>query len=141
MPALQNARPSGLKLKVAAIWLACMMTLSVALGTMCAPPYSTASGAPADSTTVCFTYAQADSLLRLIDGQQHSLTMLQIDLWEAQQLALADSMFAAERARIMQRHYQALLDRQSNWFERAMKHPMVWFVLGTYLGVRASELP
>jgi len=86
--------------------------------------------APAD-TMVWFTPAEAGSLLVLIDTQR-------IDLWEIRKLAALDSSWAVEREHILQQRYDALLKQQDNWFERAVKHPMLWLVLGLYLGVNAE---
>lgn len=126
---MQNATKFKKKLLAVALAVICL-TAPVTSSKIC----STACGA--DSVT--FSHAQAESLLALIDSKTQHIAGLEIDLWEARQLARADSVAAAERARIMQEYYDSLLSQQPSWLDRTMKHPVVWLALGMYLGVQAS---
>ena len=100
------------------------------LGTF-GPTYSDAYGAD----SVSFSYAQADSILTLIDQQARDINLMTVDLWEQRQLRMVDSL----QARIMQEEYERLLRERRSWYQKVIQHPMVWFVVGTYFGLQAKE--
>lgn len=102
---------------------ALLLTMGPLSGRSYSARYASSSAAAAADSTVCFTVAEADSILTTLDH-------LQLDLDEARALAAADSTLAAAR----------LKAAQVPWYERLVKHPMVWFVIGAYVGVQAGNL-
>lgn len=90
---------------------------------------------------ICFTAAEADSVLSLVEYQEERIRLLEIDLWECRHLARSDSLWGEERINLVTRHYESVIEGMDGktWLDRTVKHPMVWFVLGTYLGVRATD--
>ena len=101
-------------------------------------PRSSNESAP----VVELSIAEADSLLDLIDDQNLRITLIEIDLDEARRIAASDSTLAADRLRHQERSYEAIIeayrDDRDNWLERMVKKPIVWLVLGLYLGVQAE---
>lgn len=89
--------------------------------------------------TVVLTEAEADSILTHINGLELKNGLLKVDLWEAQQRARIDSTFAADHDRMLREYYESRLREQDNWLERIVKHPIVWFSFGAYLGIEASK--
>jgi hypothetical protein len=114
--------------------LACVAALVLA-GAPLATSYGTSSG-----ETVTLTRAEADSIRVYIAELETRVELLQINLKECQDLAQADAVFADERARMMTEYYDNMVKDlgRENWVRRTLGHPMVWFVLGGYLGVKAA---
>lgn len=107
-----------------------VLVLALALATaLPATSWSGSDERPSSEPIVTLTLAEVDSLTALIDGQAHQIRLLQVDLWECRELARVDSL---------QVELLSNPDRD-NWFTRAIKHPVVWFALGAYLGIRATE--
>ncbi len=101
------------------------------------------SGESATSGSVVeLTVAEADSVIQLIDELTLDLRLSRIDLAEAGALASVDSSLAAQRLDLTVRSYEVMLqaykDERDNWVQRLVKQPMLWFVLGAWIGVQAE---
>jgi hypothetical protein len=84
------------------------------------PPAPSASEA---AGKVCFTVSEADSILT-------QLQLLQIDLDECRSVAALDSAAAAARLRA----------EHQPWYEKALRHPLVWFAIGAYTAIQMEKL-
>lgn len=133
---------------VLGIWLTCTTLFVTATPAKSARSYLLSSaGSAADTTGVVLTLEQADSLYTALSRLETENTylrnenkILQIDVWEAEQLAAIDVAFNAERVRMMRDYYKGTIaDLSPPWYRKALTHPVVWFALGTYLGVRATQ--
>ena len=123
-------RDTGYRRRLTLSGIVCVLaSLLVLAGLAMCGPISLIESAKAD---VCFTEAQADSVLTLIDSQRLQLRLTEIDLRESRQLARVDSTYYG----MVIKKYESERD---SWFERAYKHPMLWFALGAYLGVQAAS--
>lgn len=89
-----------------------------------------------DTTEVCFTVAQAESLLALINEQETKIELLKVDVWEVKQLARLDSIYMVDQLELVRARYK---EQHESWFERALTHPIVWLTIGGYLGVQAAK--
>lgn len=123
-------RLPGLRLALA-LMLAALLLSAIALAPLRA--YGQPSSEPA---VVELSVAEADSILATIEE-------LEIDLWECERLAAADSAFFEERLDLQERAYEQMLDayRQDrpSWLERVLKQPVIWLGLGMYIGVQAGQ--
>lgn len=90
---------------------------------------SSARSASSDSVVV-LTAAEADSILAALDNQEVRLQLLQVDLDECRALARLDSLQAQA----------ALAAAHQPWYERIVRHPIVWFSLGVFVAVSAQNL-
>jgi hypothetical protein len=111
------------KLRHAAMMWAVMVLV------LLAAPSATFSNASAASKTT-----DDERIVAIVDSLEAETQRLRIDLWEARQLAKADSLELA----ILTDYYTN--PNRDNWLVRTIKHPIVWFALGTYFGIRAAEV-
>lgn len=123
---MTQKRPgSGLRLTLAALLLS-VTVLSAQ------PVYAQPSSERQES--VVLSRAEADSVLT-------RMRMLEIDLWECESQARADSLHAEERLALRERAYEEIIDaykdERPGWLERFVKQPVVWLAIGVYLGTQA----
>lgn len=122
----------GRKLRGAAKLLVLSILLSSLLLGAPSTSYSQKSE-PAEKPTIQLTPSELDSIVTHIE-------ILEIDLDEARQLARIDSIYAAERLRIQREMYEAQLRAATPpWYEKLLKHPVVWVTIGMWVGVQASR--
>lgn len=93
------------------------------------PNYSSAYASP-DSVTI--SVEQADSLIQKIDDQALRIQLLRIDLRETRQIAAVDSVLHAEQLRLYR-------DERPNWFERIVRKPELWFMIGVMAGLYSHQ--
>jgi hypothetical protein len=100
-----------------------------------APPAASAQSS-SEPPAVELSVDEADSILATIQG-------LEIDLWEARELAAQDSAYYEERLRLQEETYERILDAykedRPGWLERTLKQPVVWLALGMWIGVQAQQ--
>ena len=81
------------------------------------------------------TEAEADSVLT-------EIKMLHVDIWELEQQAEADSLYAEKRLEMQERMYEDIIEvykeDRPGWLERFVKQPVVWLAVGVWLGVQAQ---
>ena len=129
-------------------WLKKLLICVLALALLTLPlrargqEIDTPNSSSASEHAVELSIAEADSLLDLIDDQGLRIALIEIDLQEARRIAASDSTLAADQLRHQERAYEAIIeayrDDRDNWLERMVKKPIVWLVLGLYLGVQAE---
>jgi hypothetical protein len=116
-------------------------TVAMVMVAMAAPSATYCSTKSDGDKLVTLTEAQLDSIYVYITELETRVELLQIDLRECRELARVDAQFAEERAKMQREYYEALVKDlgRENWLRRTLGHPMVWFVVGGYLGVKAAE--
>lgn len=92
-----------------------------------ARPFATTSSDSAEEAVV-LTPAEADSISAALVNYQVRLRLLQVDLDECRELALADSTAAA----------RALDAERMPLWEKVLRHPILWFCVGAYMGLKAD---
>lgn len=90
---------------------------------------SSDSAAPPDTATVVLTPAEVDSITAALVKYEVRLRLLQVDLDECREVSLADSAAAA----------RALEAERMPWWEKTIRHPILWFCVGAYLGMQAAS--
>lgn len=118
--------------------------LTVFVLTTGASNYCGGSGQVAADTLVTLTNEQADSLITLIDNQDHEIRSLKIDLWECKSLAEADSLRGAMLLNVQQEGYEEIIaiykGERDHWLVQSLKHPALWFILGAWAGLQIQTL-
>lgn len=115
----RTSKRYGTRLRAVAVWLALLILVTSS------PTYSTASG-PANVPT---TETVLDTVVR------YTLE-LEADVWELQQLARLDSL---RHAIEIESYQDRLKEARGTWYERIIKHPVVWVTIGMYVGIVASR--
>jgi len=73
--------------------------------------------------------AEADSLLSTLDSYETRLRLARINLAECREYAQLDSLIFAQYKESTKRGF----------LDKLVNHPIIWFVLGTYIGVMAAD--
>jgi hypothetical protein len=81
------------------------------------------------SDSVAFSHAEADSIAAALDSDDTRIRLLRVELDQCRALARRDSIVAATNLRAI----------QQPWYERALKHPLLWFMMGTLIGEQVAR--
>ena len=99
-----------------------LLTLLLSLAT------ATPSATYSQELRLAATTTAIDTVRVLAD----EVRLLEVDLWEARALARIDSIYAAEQLRLQREMYEARIRAiQAPWYERMLKHPVVWVSIHT----------
>ncbi len=102
--------------------LACGLTLALTCAGTPRPRGTYFSSACA-SDSVAFSLQEVDSLTTALDSGETQIRLLRVELDQCREVSRLDSLAAAAR----------LADEKQSWWEKAARHPLVWFVLGAYV--------
>lgn len=107
-----------------------MLTSALVPMLLWATPISSAPKSSAASTdSVTLVASQLDSLLLALDTYETQSRLDRLALARCQELGKLDSLLFVE---YREAHKQS-------WLTRVLHEPIVWLVVGTYLGIKATE--
>lgn len=107
-----------------------MLAAGLVLMLLLEMPGASEKKSSSDSTECVLSVAEAESVLAALDTYETRLRLSRLSLAESRELSRIDSLsFAIYKE-----------ETRRTWLDKILQQPVLWLVLGTYLGMQACRL-